>query len=78
MDWEMDLEELEDREERFKIQCIEFLIIGAGVMAHWLLFQRSWVQFPATTWWLTTICNGIRCPFLVCLKRATAYSHTYK
>jgi hypothetical protein len=25
---------------------------------HWLLFQRSSVQFPATTWWLTTICNG--------------------
>ena len=21
----------------------------------WLLFLRSWVQFPATTWWLTTI-----------------------
>jgi hypothetical protein len=29
---------------------------------HRLLFQRSWVQFPATTWWLTTICNGIWCP----------------
>jgi hypothetical protein len=26
---------------------------------HWLLFQRTGVQFPATTWWLTTICNGI-------------------
>ena len=25
-------------------------------------------QFPATTWWLTTICNGLRCPLLVCLK----------
>jgi hypothetical protein len=24
-----------------------------------LLFQRSQVQFPTTTWWLTTICNGI-------------------
>jgi hypothetical protein len=22
----------------------------------------SWVQFPVTTWWLTTICNGIWCP----------------
>jgi hypothetical protein len=30
-------------------------------------FQRSWVQFPATTWWLTTICNGLWCPLLVCL-----------
>jgi hypothetical protein len=28
---------------------------------------------PATTWWLTTICNGIRCPLLVCLKVATVY-----
>ena len=32
---------------------------GAGEMAQQLraltaLFQRSWVQFPATTWWLTT------------------------
>lgn len=22
---------------------------------HWLLFQRFWSQFPAFTWWLTTI-----------------------
>jgi hypothetical protein len=42
----------------------------------WLFFQRSWVQFPATTWWLTTICNGIWCPLLVCLKIATVYSCT--
>lgn len=27
-----------------------------------LLFQRSSVQFPATTLWLRTICNGIWCP----------------
>jgi hypothetical protein len=33
---------------------------------HWLLFQRSCVQFPATTWWLTTIYNGIWCPLLAC------------
>ncbi|EDL78666.1 rCG55855, partial [Rattus norvegicus] len=26
--------------------------------------------------WLTTICNGIRCLLLVCLKTATVYSHT--
>jgi hypothetical protein len=44
------------------------------VEEHWLLFQRSWVQIPATTWWLTTICNGIRSPLLVCLKMATVYS----
>jgi hypothetical protein len=23
-----------------------------------LFFRRSWVQIPATSWWLTTICNG--------------------
>ena len=34
------------------------------------------VQFPVTTWWLTTIWNGIRCPLLVCLKTATVYSLT--
>jgi hypothetical protein len=38
-----------------------------------LLFQRSWVQFPATTWWLTTICHEIRCPLLECLKTVTLY-----
>jgi len=42
----------------------------------WLLFQRSWFQIPATTWWLTTICNWIRCPLLVCQKTATVYSYT--
>jgi hypothetical protein len=33
-------------------------------------------EFPATTWWLTTTCNGIQCPLLVCLKTATMYSYT--
>jgi hypothetical protein len=28
-------------------------------LEHWLFFQRTCVQFLATTWWLTTICNGI-------------------
>jgi hypothetical protein len=37
----------------------------------------SWVQFPATTWWFTTICNGIQCSFLVCLKRVTVHTHTH-
>jgi len=27
-------------------------------LEHWLLFQRSGVQIPTTTWWLMTICNG--------------------
>jgi hypothetical protein len=25
---------------------------------HQLLFQRTLVQVPATTWWITTICNS--------------------
>jgi hypothetical protein len=33
-----------------------------------LLFQRSWVQIPPITWWLTTICNEIWLPLLECLK----------
>jgi hypothetical protein len=43
---------------------------------HWLPFQRSWVQIPATTWWLTTICNEIWCSLLVCPKRTmVVYSY---
>jgi hypothetical protein len=42
----------------------------AGEMAQQLRALRSIVQFPATTWWLTTIYNGVGCPLLVCLKRA--------
>ena len=34
---------------------------GDGRMVQWsehlLLFQKIWVQFPASTWELTTICN---------------------
>jgi hypothetical protein len=33
----------------------------AGEMAQWLrwlLFQRTWVQVPAPTWQLTTVCNS--------------------
>jgi hypothetical protein len=37
------------------------------------LFRRPWVQIPATTWWLTTTCNEIWLPLLVCLKIATVY-----
>jgi hypothetical protein len=34
---------------------------GAGEMAQWLraLTALLKVQIPATTWWLTTICNEI-------------------
>jgi hypothetical protein len=39
-----------------------------------LLFQWSWVQFPALTVLLTTICNGIWYPLLVCLKTVTMCS----
>ena len=38
-----------------------------------LLFRRSEVQIPATTWWLTTTRNEIWCPLLVRLKTATVY-----
>jgi hypothetical protein len=31
---------------------------------HWLLLKRTWVQFPASTLWLTIIYNGICCPLL--------------
>ena len=40
-----------------------------------LLFRRSGVQIPATTWWLTTIPNEIWLPLLECLKTATVYLH---
>jgi hypothetical protein len=56
------------------------MLLGTGEMAQWLralvLFQRSRVQLPSTTWWLITIYNGIRCPLLMCVKTATVYSHT--
>ena len=41
----------------------------------WLLFQRSWVEFLATTWWPTTICNVIWCPFLAC--RCACREHSF-
>jgi hypothetical protein len=40
-----------------------------------LFFRRSRVQIPATTWWLTAICNKIWLPLLECLKTATVYLH---
>jgi len=41
---------------------------GSVVKSTRLLFQSSWVQFPATIWWLTAICKEIQCPLLVYLK----------
>lgn len=32
-----------------------------GALGHWLLFQRTSVQFPEATWWLVTancFCSG--------------------
>jgi hypothetical protein len=26
-------------------------------MEHWMLTQRTWVQFPAQAWQLTTVCS---------------------
>jgi hypothetical protein len=53
---------------------------GTGEMAQQLTaltaLPEVLVQFPATTWCLTTICNEIRCHLLVCLKTATVYSDT--
>jgi hypothetical protein len=48
---------------------------GSVGKSTWLFFQRSGVQIPATTWWLTTIRNKIWRPLLVCLKTATVYLH---
>jgi hypothetical protein len=48
---------------------------GSVGKSTWLLFRRSRVQIPATIWWLTTICNEIWLPLLVCLKTATVYLH---
>jgi hypothetical protein len=36
-------------------------------------FQRSWVQFSAATWWLTTTYNRIQCPLLLYLKTVIMY-----
>ena len=47
----------------------------AGEMAQQITALTA--QFPAPTWWLTTICNGIQRPLLVYMKTVTVlYSHT--
>jgi hypothetical protein len=49
---------------------------------HWLLFQRTFVQFLAPTWWLTNFCysstQGIQCPLLASsgIRQACAYRCT--
>jgi hypothetical protein len=48
----------------------------AGEVAQWI---RALAALPevlsSTTWWLATICNRIRCPLLVCLKKASVFSY---
>lgn len=51
-----------------RVLNLTFLKMLPNQEEHCLFFQRSRVQSPATTWWLTTICNGIQYPFQVCLK----------
>jgi hypothetical protein len=48
---------------------------GSAGKSTQLLFRRSGVQIPATTWWLTTTRNEIRLPFLECWKTVTVYLH---
>jgi hypothetical protein len=46
--------------------------LGAKEIAQWLrsltALPETLVQFPATTWWITTICNGIPYTLLEYLK----------
>jgi len=39
--------------------AFEILNLGAGEMAQWLRALTALPEVPATTWWLTTICNAI-------------------
>jgi hypothetical protein len=52
-------------------------ITAAEMRGSEMVFQRPRVQIPATTWWLTTICYGIGCLFLVWLKTARIYIYIY-
>jgi hypothetical protein len=40
------------------------------------VFPEVLSSIPTTTWWFTTICNGIQYPVLVYLKTAVVYSYT--
>ena len=61
------------------IWSLKFYIVRAGEMAQWLrsltAFPEVLSSIPSTTWWLTTICNRIWYPLLVCLMTATVYSY---
>ncbi|CAO2608103.1 hypothetical protein LEMLEM_LOCUS13659 [Lemmus lemmus] len=50
------------------LSAIKILLEGAGEIAQRLRALAALpdvlIQFPATTWWLTTICNEIWCPLL--------------
>jgi hypothetical protein len=48
---------------------------GAGEMVQQLRALTALPEISAITWWLTTICHGILCPLLVCLKTTTVYSY---
>jgi hypothetical protein len=54
----------------------------AGDMAPWLRALAAHPEVPSSIpsdhIVAQTISNGIQCPLLVCLKRATVYSHTFK
>jgi hypothetical protein len=58
--------------------------VGAGEVAQWL---RALAALPEvlssiprsiTTWWLTTICNGIQCPLLARRCTCRQSTHTFK
>jgi hypothetical protein len=44
-----------------------------------MFFWRSWVQFPATTWWLTALCEGVGSDvFFCCVWRQAPCAHINK
>jgi hypothetical protein len=49
----------------------------AGEIAQWLRALTA-LQFPATTWWLTIICNGIQYPLLGCVWRQLQCTRIHK
>jgi hypothetical protein len=69
------LNETECRRHRTKVKQLGGWWDGSLGKSTQLLFRRSGVQIPATTWWLTTTHNEIWLPFLECRKTATVYLH---
>jgi hypothetical protein len=76
-DKEEEIKPLKKAQTEGKLEIKKSRCWGAGEMAQWLraLTVLPEVLNPATTWWLATICNEIRCPLLVYLKTETVYSH---